>query len=635
MTFSYFVIVFTIFFLCLLSFRTGLIVKTFKHILPKVLTTILAISSAIVTLIYGIHTNVFSSYDRLEDNNHKQYNWLNPDDVLRFPVDQYGINKAGAYPTDSIDFSEVLVNKFPTKKITILLDKTGSLFEKTGSNKNSQEKELKTVLINHLDDRIGGFKQWNSSLEVQDLIFLTALDNITRFYQKDTIITTIQILYYQGENKSKKKINRNIEQFTYYNRETSDSHGEIMRQNLNKILSLNSRERKEINSRCTDFSSIANELKKDKFQEDAILKTEKDFRYDHKSLILISDFLHELDSKSSLRDVGRAWYEIGNIYSQVNLLSFEGDKTHESDPDAQEIVDILKRNLNHLYFFEFNSYIKSISNPFGEIISMFSTMTTDESKKSLIFYYSLENQDYKGSIHLIKASDSENLISSFSGRIRPANYTYPYSYLTFEKKNIKGEVEANNKLKLYENQKEALIGGSNQTYNISLVIDEIENKNLCLEFTQPTTNHTVRIPIIFKPVLPTTSSLLLFSLYIISILCLVFSGLYVIHISIEFGRLTNGFKIFFFLALTISFLILAYFLCKAIYVNLDHLNSYLNGMSFLRKLIFFALLLILSIYVISYRYHKEQYKALKRLYGKNIKLKNIKNEEKIKNSPQP
>jgi hypothetical protein len=46
-------------------------------------------------------------------------------------------------------------------------------------------------------------------------------------------------------------------------------------------------------------------------------------------------------------------------------------------------------------------------------------------------------------------------------------------------------------------------------------------------------------------------------------------------------------------------------------------------------------LLILSIYVISYRYHKEQYKALKRLYGKNIKLKNIKNEEKIKNSPQP
>ena len=131
----------------LFSYTRKYIVSACKDILPKILSKIVLLSLALIAFIFGIHSDVFSSYDKYNIKIDTQYDWFSFKDILRFPIDQYGINKVNQYPEDTIDFSEGLIKDYPARKITIVLDKTGSISKKIDITRGNK---LKDSLINPL-----------------------------------------------------------------------------------------------------------------------------------------------------------------------------------------------------------------------------------------------------------------------------------------------------------------------------------------------------------------------------------------------------------------------------------------------------------------------------------------------------
>ena len=142
----------------------------------------------------------FSSYDKYTANLDRQYNWFSIEDILRFPVEQYGINIKDLYPSNVIDFKDDIITEYPTRKITILLDKTGSI-------KDSKVSKIKQRLVSKLNDEIYDFEKHidTSTIKVEDLFLLTALEQLTRDEKRN--LTHIEVLIYTGSEKNIKVVN--------------------------------------------------------------------------------------------------------------------------------------------------------------------------------------------------------------------------------------------------------------------------------------------------------------------------------------------------------------------------------------------------------------------------------------------
>lgn len=453
-------------------------------------------SLVIIAFIFGIHTDIFSSYDRYNSNNKTQYNWFNPNDIFKFPIEQYGINAKNKFPTDTIDLSNPKKIKIKKRKVTIVLDKTGSLFFKKDSKnyKTSLEVSLKRKLKNKLHE----LNLKNTKIE--DLFLLTAIEKLS----KDSIIKThIEVLIYTGsEQFNPNNIYHKPSFDGILNKKTLNT---VFNKVLKDIQKLNSQKQQQIiNTRCTDFHGLIKLLNEEKF-------TGRDEeKFNHKKLIFLSDFKHEeYNSNKTFQEVSTQLEKLNNNINQINLIIFESS-TRENTIAAKKIQSLFKKTFNNLFFYEFRAQLKNDIPNEDEISLMFSSVTDDDQYVTL--YNSFQNQtyksDYKGSV-FIKGFDKD-FIFGFGNRLKPSSYIKGYNYLTIKNDNDSPK-------KLYPFVKKS-IEKSEKAYTLSFITDEKESKNLYMEFNFPNTStHIIRQPITFKSVLPTTSCLYLILFYYITI----------------------------------------------------------------------------------------------------------------------
>ena len=576
-----------------------------KSILLKVFSKILLISFGLITFIFGIHADIFSSYDKYTTNLNRQYDWFSIEDILRFPIEQYGINIGEIYPDNSIDFEKDIIKEYPRRKVTILLDKTGSI-------KNDNESKIKKSLITKLSDEIYEFERHidTTSIKVEDLFLLTALEQLSRDEKRNS--THIEVLIYTGSEKNKGVINH-IEKVLSieYNKYDENHRNEIVINCLKRINYYNTDEYKKIiNSRYTDFYELGNELKAPKFIGNGTSKNNGyGKKYDHTSIILLSDFHHEEKFlNNNVKDVENVWHAIRNRVSQLNLISFNNSNTSNSSKYiSKAIKETFRRNFNHLYFFEYEEHLDNQLAIDEEINTMFSTVIDAQNPQPLITYHSWNKQDYKfdykGEVQILRQEGDRDLIIGFVNRIRPQNYVKPYNYLTITKKRDNVSTKSSpNKIKLYEYQKDKLEGSNSDAYEVSFLVDEIESKNFFLEFSYPNTSYAVRHPILFKPVLPATACLYLFSLYLV----FAFSSLYLFFyylisvFQLEVKR--NRTKSFLIIA-TILYTLIVLYVSYHFFMLISDLIAYDKNLvkPFIIVMIISAIFFTIFLHIISYR----------------------------------
>ncbi|MFC4633592.1 hypothetical protein ACFO3O_06715 [Dokdonia ponticola] len=576
-----------------------------KSILPKVFSKILLISFALITFIFGIHADVFSSYDKYTADLNRQYNWFSIEDILRFPVEQYGINIKDLYPSNIIDFKNNIIKEYPTRKITILLDKTGSI-------KNDKGSKIKKTLIKKLNNEIYEFEKHidTTTIKVEDLFLLTALEQLTRDEKRG--LTHIEVLIYTGSENNKGVVNY-IEKALKidYNKYDDSLRSQAIIKCLKKINNYNTEEYKKIiNNRFTDFYELGNELKAPKFIGNGTSKNNGyGKKYDHTSIILLSDFYHEEGFlNKNVKDVENVWYNIRNRVSQLNLISFNNSNTSNSSKYiSKAIKETFRKNFNHLYFFEYEEHLDNQLAIDEEINTMFSTVIDAENPQPLITYHSWNKQDYKfdykGEVQILRQDGDRDLIIGFANRIRPQNYIKPYDYITIIKKrdNISAR-NTSNKIKLYEYQKDKIKGSNSDIYEISFLIDEIESKNFFLEFSYPNTSYAVRHPILFKPVLPATACLYLFALYLVFAFSSLYLFFYYLVVMFKLKSKKNKTKPFLIIAL-ILYVLITIFLGYHLYILISDLITYNKDLleTFPVVIIVSVILFTVFLHIISYR----------------------------------
>lgn len=498
---------FTILILLILFFLYGIFYSNYeniiivsKDILPKVLGSSLLISLALIAIIFSIHADVFSSYDKHNTNSNPQYDWFNVLDILKFPSDQYEINVNNEYPETLINLTDTLYSK-KSRKITIILDKTGSinLNVENENYRRSLKKELSSILTKKVDKNCFTNTEF---LKVEDLFLLASIAKFSEDTSsfKETILQIIIYTGYGTEPKSKGEITHYELPINHEN--INDLKLQYVYEEIIKSLNKVKKDKTVINSRSTNFSDLAKILNYDNF-----LNNKKYKSVTHNSLIILSDFVHqETESKDYFYDVIQNLDKINNLVDQVNLISFNSSNKEKVEI-ARKTKNIFRKTFNDLYFYEFEEYLNTNLPNLDQINRMF--CTTSDDSNPVILYNSFDNESYKhdyvGKIHL-KFPSTDSIIIGYGNRVKPHNYIGEYNYLKI--KNDKKEE------KIYPFQVSKI--SLNETYGMHYTNDSKTSKNNFLELNIPNNTQIIRKPLILRPVLPKTSCIYLICLYFIT-----------------------------------------------------------------------------------------------------------------------
>ncbi|WP_298423539.1 hypothetical protein [uncultured Kordia sp.] len=562
--------------------KFNLIVITTKDILPKVLGSFLVIFIALIAIIFSIHADVFSSYDKHNTNSKPQYDWFNISNVINFPYDQYEINIDNNYPKTILNLNKEFKDK-KTRKVTIILDRTGSLIKK--EKKTQYRRNLKEKLLQILYMKVEK-KCFNDTkfLKVEDLFLLTALskisDDATSFEK-----TIVQVVIYTGFDLEKSK----KESGTFY--EIPIKHLDINEvplltvfKDIIKELRIINKQKTIIAGRDTNFSDLAEVLSHEIF-----LNRYKYKNYNHKSLIILSDFVHEEESGAYFYEVVQHLGKINNLVNQVNLVSFNPPNIDKIGI-AKKTKNIFRKTFNDLYFYEFEEYLNSEIPNHEQINRMFSSTIDDT--EPLILYHSFNNESYKydyaGQIK-IENLYSKSVILNYGNRIKPNNYVGEYNYLKIKNKN--------NYRKIYPFQATKI--DSDETYEIHFTYNGKSNKNIFLELNSPEKTKIIRKQILLRPVLPKTSCIYLICLYFLANSLLITISIYYITIMIvsycTTAKKNNGFKVF----IIIPLFFLIFFLFKTSLID-SFSNLFAIQELKIKLIVILISLFIIPLFIFSY-----------------------------------
>ena len=464
-----------------------------QHKFIKFISRLTLFLFALIAFIFGIHSDIVSSYDKLNANIKHSYNWFYPQDIIKFPIDQFMINKE-QFPPNEIDVASAFTNDHKIRKYSIVVDKTSS-------NKPSEvTKKTSKKLIESITTHLGGSVSQNpidfSKISLEDLFLLNGLERLAR---DTSAITSFEIMYYFGDEIV---------------RSPFDKDKIINSENLSETIgsclayirdSVNPKAKKEGNVRNTDFKFIAKELKEERWCGNN--------KNSFSSVIIFSDFEHLESSGNSFESVNQSLQVLSKDckITQVNLVKLRGRNKH---PDwANQTLDLFREAFNHLYYYEFeeqlkdNSTAKDALSYSEQIASVFSSVNDDTSPQPVLLYYSWNNEnynfDYKGVMTLRNLQTNKQISFGYGNQVDVLRFNEKTSYLYF--------VCRKQKLFPYRQTKIEFLSLPYDT--LQFVTNEKNSKNYFIEFSHPGSTQTIREPIILKQVLPTTSCLLLIYLY--------------------------------------------------------------------------------------------------------------------------
>jgi len=577
--------------LVIYAFETRFLVELCCGIFPKITIKIASFSLVLIGLIFGIHSDILSSHDKYNIHHNKPYDWFNINDILKFPVDQYAINsKEGKIPISLIDSDSLYPDRNQTRKILIVLDKTVS----TEVDKNKTDKNhLK--LQNYLEENITFYKGYDyKSLEITDLMLLVALNKI----HDSSIKTEVHLLFYYGTASDELKTAKS----SFYT--IGDGKSETLKGLFDScIAGMNIVNKIDRRNKNTDYFNLVGRLNNRCF-------TDKDsMSLKNLSLVIISDFEHEEKAGHPFSSLGDKFKELSSKINQINLVKLKGKNKNPHWSDRT--IALFKKHFNHLYFYEFEtnflenaSYKGSTVNTVEEIWRMFSFAFDATTENPIIFYYSWDKQeykyDYKCSLKLNSELVEKKMFTGY-GFARQPMQNDESSYLMYDNyhKMLHPFEYVND---LFTNE------SSSDGIKISFVTNKRNSKDYFFEIHNTELGHIARIPIVLKPVLPTSACVFLVFLYLLMGISFSFLiGFILLKMYSHISAKVKGKRIFKFFLLIISFTV--------IFENIVLIKNIVNFVNYgfsLWNILFFSLMII-WFYVFLFMHFAFESNRLKRL----------------------
>jgi hypothetical protein len=504
---------------------------------PIVMGRFIIILIALIAFIFGIHTDIFSSYDRIDNQASSSYNWFSSTDIVKFPIDQYRM-KQSVFPdvNSLIELDSCFSATNKHRKYTIVVDKTKSTEPNEQTSKiSSHIKELFKEELNNHSSCNNSFV--SSNLTIEDLFVLFALRQLSKETEFET---KVDIIYYLGDNIHKPVFEEDVA-----------ISGSNFCTNAKKFVKFINTIKDEDKGNYTNFTAIIKNLQNKKH-----LGEETDH---FSNVILISDFIHDIKSGSPFSKLSENlnFFENvsteGSYINQVNLVQVPNNNIEDSRV-IEMTKGIFRGHFNHIYFYEFfeeETFFKE--NPFQVVSKIFSTVDKPNNQHPLIFYHS-EEDVYKGEIEFTSNRDkSKNLIlgimDGFSAYSQVSS-----SYLIINNSKISPYVSEQFKFQC------------NKRYPIHISTKNENTNNFVLEVSEPLSTHRINIPIRLKKVLPSSISLYLILFYSLFSVCIISLLLYFL---IKLFRTSTKHKVHY-----IFYIILFLFIIISIVPSLLHLIKF-------------------------------------------------------------
>ncbi len=500
------ILIFVLLFLSFISKETRhAILEICKQRFSKIVASALVLLLALVAFIFGIHADIFSSYDKFSSRLDRSYNWFSPYDIVSFPIDQYKLNKH-IFHENTINIDTLFISGF-SRKVSIVIDKTSSTIPDTFTKRISRG--LRERLVGNLQaSSQNELPLKYDSISVEDLLVMSSI----RLLALDkSIKTNIEIFFYWGNGK-----------FT----STSDKDELLDPDDFNSLIrryyeTLNNgiQANRGINHN-TNFGNIAGKLVQPcSFGDTSGADTT--FR----SLFVVSDFAHEQKSGTSFADLRTRFDSLGNNFkiNQVTLIRLKGADNNPAD--VAETINIFRENFNDLFFYNFNEDQTFMNVSPDEIVaSMFFSTKDDPRFQALYLYYLWSNEnpyfDYEGELTL------GNRHQHIAIELRDRN-------LTSEIDGVSGFLLLpNERAKLYPHKMRNISTTDASAKSIKLITDNLRNKNFTIGLSIP--NRTLRVvePIILREVLPISSCLYLVMFYLVATIILT---LLIVYLLIQYN----------------------------------------------------------------------------------------------------
>lgn len=256
----------------------------------------LSLSFGLISIMFGLHTNIYEAYDDLKATDYDPFKWMKVTKIIEFPTDQIN-SKSEKYSVDNIDLSDI-ENPDSICHI-IVIDKTGSLF------KNSKlEDSLRTIITNsfYVDQKA------IQKAKINDLIPAFIVSGLYK-KSKPRKNEFISIWFYKGENEIIYLGTGTDKYYTEIYDEFQNPNSTYICDYFTRICNTNEY---RVTNQITSIENIINSLSiKTKTIED--LK-----RFPKFKVTLISDFIN-----SNLNNIKVDFHEIKGLVA-LNLFCLDG-----------------------------------------------------------------------------------------------------------------------------------------------------------------------------------------------------------------------------------------------------------------------------------------------------------------------
>ncbi len=431
----------------------------------------------VITFIFGIHSEVFSSYDNL---NKKGYDWFKVSDIIQFPIDQLKITSKQSYDTivSSEDFKDTI-----TADVFFLVDKTGSLNKMI--NKEEKLNKVKKLLKNESEQLSKKIDE--AKLDVVDLAVLV---NFIKKRKTDHHIQHYYYFYYGNtdngntniRNYKTKRDSDNIEHFIEFIKK-GHKYKDSIRGKKKKGKKTPQPPKTKLDKALKPILTDAGEGAMSSYDDKPKFKG-------YKKIVIVSDF----ENESSLHDLGTKIDDFPNKFDQFGFIKIINEK------DKDNCSDIFKDKLSGKGILYFQN-LEVSSNQMDYFIS-FSALIKRKGKVITLYKDWNSNYDFSNTYDV-------------SGIRDKSDYIFSYGCSEYTKYNKNPEFMEINNNRLFPNNEYYRLALNSDSLKINLSTNLSENNSYYLNVKRKNSPYIKQIPILCKNTLSEMTIKYLLILYIL------------------------------------------------------------------------------------------------------------------------
>jgi hypothetical protein len=473
----------------------------------------LSISFGVISLIFGLHSQIFSSYIIIGNEKSDHYTWMKIDKILHFPLSQINSNNSSSFNT-KVDFKQLIYDD--TICHIIVIDKTKSVKNSNNEINKFLKDNIRSVF--YVDPEKIHFA--NTSDLIPPFIFSGMYSQYA--IGKDSSCEKVSVWYYTGEKELLPLGFNNTHSYKV------DICNEIKNENSNfinnyfeKMLiydeSYTSRPTSELNDIITSLNNIIhNHFKGCKIKvsvvSDFLNSSNVSGNLDFHHAGLISRLnLYCLDGVENLNPTCQPFEVISNSTKNFSLLNPKTVVDLKSKKDLSIFFTDL--SLSNCQYFD-NKYEKEL-----EFYYPYRGFNTNEKANSYVIFHLPDLKKHEFEYFHFKIIDDNDPKDKFPFFAKTS--TMPGQQIFYS-----GEIDS---IKIYNDDTLGL--------SFPFTTDLLDNSRLYLEISSLNSNKTESYSIAFKPRMPDSIShylIFCFAFFVFSIsLIMILPNIFVLNLMVK------------------------------------------------------------------------------------------------------